>query len=382
MSETAVITAAQSVRSRPGRSPRPSVALVLPCFNEEAILEGTVAQVREYMATLETRYAWEIVIVNDGSSDRTAQIADQLSDEIPEVAVIHHTHNCGLCQALKTAFERCGHDYIVTLDTDLSYAPEHIGRLLERIVETKAAIVRASPDLEGGSVKNVPWLRKTLSKGANRFISLVAPENIHTFTGLVRAYDGKFIKTLNLKSKGMDVNPEIVYKTMILRERIEEIPAHLEWREQDSEPQADSGSDGEPRRRSSMHLPWHTLATLFSGFVFRPFLFFLIPGFILLLVSFGLGCKILLEVGGHYGQIENATSFLQQLSSSFAWAFREKGHIFLVFGLSLITAIQFLSLGFLSMQNKRYFEVMFHIATSILTNTKERDAHVSPSRQS
>ena len=73
---------------------------------------------------------------------------------------------------------------------------------------------------------------------------------------MVRVYDGRFLRSLNLRSKGMEVMPEIIYKARMLNARIEEIPAHLDW-----------GLLKEaPQRRSSMKLWRHTLSVIMSAF--------------------------------------------------------------------------------------------------------------------
>jgi glycosyltransferase involved in cell wall biosynthesis len=262
-------------------SRRPSVTVILPAYNEESIIERNVAEVVSYMGSIAGRFDWRILIVNDGSADRTAVMADGLARRFKNVYVTHHEVNMGLCQAMKTGFKLSNTDYVVTMDIDLSYSVDHIGRMLDRIVTTQSQLVLASPYQKGGSVANVPFGRALMSRLANRFLSLIAPSNISTFTGMVRAYEGKFLKSLNLKSQGMDVNPEVVYKSMILRARIEEIPARLEWRDDEPPEQGTEDVDNSKslpvRRSSSMKVPWHTLAILFSGFVFRPFMFFLVP---------------------------------------------------------------------------------------------------------
>ena len=272
-------TASGGVPSR-----RPTVCVILPAYNEEAIIDANVEEVVAYMEGLEERYDWHILIVNDGSADSTAQRSDALALRFKRVYVTHHEVNMGLCQAMKTGFAQSKADYVVTMDIDLSYSVDHIGKLLDKITESRAQLVLASPYAKGGSVENVPFGRALMSRVANRFLRMVAPDNIATFTGMVRAYEGKFLRSLDLKSRGMDVNPEVVYKSMILRAKIEEVPARLAWRIQasdglDHSRESEQDDNNAPARRaSSMKVPWHTLAILFSGFVFRPFMFFLIPG--------------------------------------------------------------------------------------------------------
>ena len=354
---TAITQGARRRTTTTEHGTRPLVSIVVAAYNEAEILEVNLAKLCDHMRGLEGEYRWEILLVNDGSRDETAEIADRTAAVIPEVTTIHHPTNMGLCEALKTGFRNCEGKYCVTLDIDLSYSPDHIERLLAKLRETSSHIVLASPYMEGGSVKNVPWLRRILSKYSNKFLNKVSPENIHTFTGMVRAYDVEFLQRLNLKSKGMDVNPEIIYKAILLRARIAEIPAQLEWELQDEK-------DGPNNRKSSLSVPWQTLAILFSGFVFRPFLFFLIPGMFLLLGAVGLGIAIAIHCFIH--ALEEPTSgFFDLVWTTIQSGYADHGGIFFLAGGLLIVSIQLLSLGFLSMQNKRYFEEVFHLGTTI-----------------
>ena len=359
-----------------GLGRRPSVTVILPAYNEEAIIEDNVAEVVAYMESIRDSYDWRILIVNDGSVDQTASLADGLARRYENVYVAHHEVNLGLCQAMKTGFELSHTDYVVTMDIDLSYTVDHIERMLDRMVVTKAQLVLASPYKKGGSVANVPFFRALTSRLANKFLSLVAPERISTFTGMVRAYEGKFLKSLDLKSKGMDVNPEVVYKSMILRARIEEIPARLEWRN-DVRAWAgrfdeNAGSEaGSVSRASSMKVPWHTLAILFSGFVFRPFMFFLIPGAMLGCFSLYVLTFMVIHFIDEFVRLEQYSYILNRASHAVEAAYAAHPHTFFVAAVSTIVSIQLLSLGFHSMQNKRYFEELFHLATGIYRNQKE-----------
>ncbi|MEZ5430802.1 MAG: glycosyltransferase [Verrucomicrobiales bacterium] len=82
-------------------------------------------------------------------------------------------------RGLRTGFANARGDYAVTVDADLSYAPEHIGAMLDKILETRAEIVLASPYMKGGRTSNVPWSREMLSRWANRFLSRISPAFLH-----------------------------------------------------------------------------------------------------------------------------------------------------------------------------------------------------------
>jgi glycosyltransferase involved in cell wall biosynthesis len=290
------------------------------------------------MQDLTDRYDWEIVVVDDGSTDETAEIADTFAASHDDVRVLRHRLNFSLGQALRTAFNNCTSEYLVVIDCDLTYGPEHVGRLLDAIAITHARIVIASPYMPGGRSTGVPWLRNVASRTANRILSLAASGRFHTLTGMVRAYDRRFVSGLNLKAMGAEVNTEIIYKAQLLRAHIVEIPAHLDWTAMRSLP-----------RRSTMRLANSTIRSLLSAFIFRPFMFFIIPGLVLLT----LGTAGLIWTWG----ADTAADPLRE------WHLAADG--------ALVVSAMMLFIGILTLQAKRYFEELFHLGTSILREIRE-----------
>lgn len=351
-----------------GEPYRPLVSLVVPAYNEAAILERNLKTLCRYLKSIEDEFRWEIVLIDDGSTDETGALAESFAKTITNIRVLHHARNFGLGQALKTAFAHCQGDYIVTLDIDLSYSPDHIHRLLTQIRKSGAKVTVASPYMNGGKTSNVPWLRRKLSKWANRFLSLTAKGNVSTLTGMVRAYDASFLKSLNLKSVGMEINPEIVYKAMILRAQVEEVPAHLDWHLQ----KADSG-----RRKSSMRMLRQTMAVLLSGFLFRPVMFFLVPGMALLLFAIYVNSWMFIHFFNHYQNLSQYTWLPDRASNAVAAAYTQAPHTFIVGGLASMLAIQLISLGILALQSKSYFEEIFHLGTTIYKSTRVRGDEAS-----
>ncbi|MRR38272.1 glycosyltransferase family 2 protein, partial [bacterium] len=346
-----------------GRQARkPLVSVVVPGYNEAAIVERNLRQICEYMETLESRYRWELIFVNDGSTDATGDLAEAFAAARENVYILHHFTNFRLGQALRYAFGNCRGDYVVTLDVDLSYSPDHVGQLLEKIAATRAKIVIASPYMSGGKVSHVPWFRKTLSRWANRYLCFSAPGELSTLTGMVRAYDAKFLKSLNLKALDSEINEEIIFKAQMLGARILEIPAHLDWSLQK---RAGAG------RQSSMKVLKKISATIFSGFMFRPFLVFVLPGAALFLLSIYPLAWASIHTMSHYGSFSTACpalAFSSLFSAAAAQAMNQSTHSFLVWGFGLLFSLQLVSLGILAVQIKRYFEEVFQLVTSIYRN--------------
>jgi glycosyltransferase involved in cell wall biosynthesis len=336
---------------------KPLVSLVLPAYNEAGVLEENIGIIVDHLETLRNKYRFEVLVVNDGSRDDTGRIAEQLTTRYSQLRVIHHPSNFGLGQAFKTAFAASRGDYVVTLDVDLSYSPDHIDQLLDKMRATSAKLVLASPYMDGGRTTKVPWLRKTLSVWGNRFLKVLARGRVSTITCMVRAYDGPFIRSLILRSKGMEIMPEVVYKTMVLQGKIVQIPAHLDWTRQ--------VAAGPPKRTSSMRIASHILATVVSGFVFRPFVFLVFPGFLLLLFSLYVNTWMVIHFFQALSSLAPEVLAKEGPSAALAQAYAAYPHTYIIGLLSLMLAFQLLGMGMLALQSKKYFEEVFYMGIAL-----------------
>ena len=336
----------------------PFISVILPCYNEEAILKKNISTIVDYLEKNSNKYQWEILIVDDGSKDKTGEIANELAEQISKIRVIHHPTNLNLGNALKTGFNNAKGEIIVVMDIDLSYSVNHIEQLVDKLIETSSDIIIASPYMKGGKVTDVPFTRKIMSRWVNRFMRIAAQDKYHTYTGMVRAYRKDFINTVNLKTKDYEINPEILYKAMILRARIVEIPAHLDWTEQNK---------FAGKRKSSIKVLRGFFSGIMSSFIFRPYFFFLAIGTFLMILSMYEIVWLFVDTLSH---MYKHTLSEQSFSASLAFQFRQNPQSFIVGGITFLAAIQFLSLGFLSLQSKRYFEELFHLGTSLKNQTE------------
>lgn len=338
-------------------NPKVFISVILPCFNEEAILETNFKTISDFLETRSQKYSWEILIINDGSRDRTGEIADKIEKQDSSVRVIHHPVNLNLGNAIKTGFRNAKGEIIVVLDVDLSYSVDNIEKLVDKLIAESADIALASPYMKGGKVTAVPFMRKIMSKYVNRFMRLAAQDKYSTFTGMVRAYRSSFIKSVNLKTKDYEVNPEILYKAMILRARIVEIPAHLDWTEQNK---------FKGQRTSSIRILRGFFSGIMSGFIFRPYIFFLGLGAILMLLSMYELVWLLFDTLAGVKELYSQSIVVDYpFSYSLSLQFKRNPQSFIVGGITFLASIQFLGLGFLSLQSKRYFEELFHLGTAI-----------------
>ena len=107
-------------------STNPAVDVIIPVYNGARYLAEAVQSVLDQTYT---RFA--IIVVDDGSRDRTGAIADTFAASHPHVRVLHHRVNGNLGAALRTGFRHSRGDVVVTLDSDLTYDPAYVDRLLD-----------------------------------------------------------------------------------------------------------------------------------------------------------------------------------------------------------------------------------------------------------
>jgi dolichol-phosphate mannosyltransferase len=166
------------------------VIITLPAFNEESTLPPLLRATQEAMA--ENQIEYRVVIVDDGSTDGTAKVAEEMQREMPLTLVAHGTNRglgesirTGLLHALEDADER---DIIVTMDSDNTHTPGLIARMVRGIREGNDVVI-ASRYQPGAHVKGVPRYRRMLSWCASLAFRVLFPTpNVRDFTSGYRAY--------------------------------------------------------------------------------------------------------------------------------------------------------------------------------------------------
>jgi hypothetical protein len=149
---------------------------------------------------------------------------------------------------------------------------------------------------------------------------------------------------------GPEINTEILYKTQIMRGRVVEIPAHLDWSDQEERMRT---------RRVSLRVSTTSRLLMFSSFLFRPIMFFLVPGLVLGIIALwtlgGVFLMVLEQFPATSGSLDN------RITDAFARAYDIRPHSFIVGGIAAVIAVQLISLGVLAHQSKRYFEENYHL---------------------
>ena len=145
------------------------LSLVVPVFNEKENLEPLVDEIVGVIGSLDLWY--EIILVNDGSTDGSRDAIIALEQGRPEVRGLHLRANAGQTAAFDAGFKAAAGGIIVTLDADLQNDPADIPKLLEALESNAAAVGYRT-------VRNDSWLRRVSSTIANRIRNLLSGDSI------------------------------------------------------------------------------------------------------------------------------------------------------------------------------------------------------------
>jgi glycosyltransferase involved in cell wall biosynthesis len=148
---------------------KPLVEIVIPVYNEQAVLEKSVTRLREYLRE-NFPYSWRITIADNASLDRTWEIAQNLQTGYPEVKALHLEQK-GRGRALRQAWLESEAEIVSYMDVDLSTGLESFWPLIEAILKGEREVATGSR-LAAGAVVRRQWKREFTSRVYNRLIKL------------------------------------------------------------------------------------------------------------------------------------------------------------------------------------------------------------------
>ena len=201
------------------------VSILMPVFNEENRLGEALKQClsRDYPCD------WEMVVVNDGSSDQTPQILDGWVDE--RLRVIHHQRNQGKGAAIQTAVAAATGDYMVILDADLEYDPADIPRLLQPVLAGRATVVYGNRTFGGHAAYSFWYVMG--NKGVTLAANILFNSYIGDLETCLKLMPLELYRSLDIRSRGFGMEAEVTGKLLRRRIRPYEIPINYSARTRD-----------------------------------------------------------------------------------------------------------------------------------------------------
>lgn len=256
------------------------ISVITPMYNEESRIEESISVVTKQLEKLSEE--WELIVVNDGSTDNSLEIVKKLSGNNKNIKVVSYSINRGRGKALRAGFEGARGDIIITIESDSSWGDDIILQMLDKLKENPDYdFVIASPHLADGGYKNVPFHRVFLSKFGNKLLAKAFFNKVTMSTGMTRCYKREVIKYLNLESDEKEIHLEILSKAIALGFLPVEVSARLEWKK---------GEKTKSKRKSSFKIKKLILSHLLFSFSELPWLLLGTLGyfFLSLGVAFGL----------------------------------------------------------------------------------------------
>ena len=190
----------------------------IPAFNEEKNIAVLIVQLK--------KIADKIIVCNDGSTDLTSKIAEELG-----ATVINHEKNLGYGAAIRSIFlksKELDGDVLVTFDADGQHKIEDINRVVGPIINEESDLVIGSRFLDK-SEKEVPQYRKVGIKIITKITNVTIKKQLTDSQSGFRAYSKKVLNELNPSELGMGISTEILIKASAKNFRISEVPIKITY---------------------------------------------------------------------------------------------------------------------------------------------------------
>ena len=191
------------------------VCVIMPAFNEAASVGEVVKRVRQEVPLA------DIVVINDGSSDQTRQVADRYGAK-----VLTLPFNLGIGGAVQTGLKytyRQGYDVVVEIDADGQHDPSYISQLVGEVTSGRADMVIGSRFVANTTYRS-SWLRLLGIRIFSVLIKLVTGTKIYDSTSGYRAYDSRVIEFLSRRYPADFPEPESIVMLLNAGFRVREVP--------------------------------------------------------------------------------------------------------------------------------------------------------------
>jgi dolichyl-phosphate beta-glucosyltransferase len=171
------------------------LSIVIAAYNEESRIGESLLKIKEYLEGRDADY--EIIVVDDGSTDNTRQVAADYKSEITNLKVIGYPINKGKGYALRQGVFASKGDAVLLTDADLSTPIEELDRLLPLIVGGRYDVVIGSRALEASKIlKKQPWWRQGMGKIFNRIVKLLVLDDFNDTQCGFKLFSGKVARSL------------------------------------------------------------------------------------------------------------------------------------------------------------------------------------------
>ena len=199
------------------------LSIIIPAYNEEENIKDVITQLE---STIDITH--ELLVVNDHSTDQTAQRIQELTERYPNIKLIENKLEQGFANAVKTGFKSISGEVVVPIMGDMCDDLSTLKIMFEQITQGYD-VVCGSRYVKGGARLGGSKLKAFLSQFAGRSIHYILGIPTHDIPNAFKMYRKKVIESIDIRSKGFEVSMEIPLKAYFLGFKITEVPTL--WRE-------------------------------------------------------------------------------------------------------------------------------------------------------
>lgn len=197
-----------------------TLSVVIPCYNEEKTLEHCVNKVLQIQ---DDALRIEIIIVDDGSKDRSIEIATALSKENETIIFVRHEKNRGKGAALNTGFKKATGDFVAVQDADLEYDPFDLKKLVVPLVEGDADVVLGSRFLASGAHRVLYFWHSVGNRLLTLFSNMLTDLNLTDMETCYKVFRRDVIQKIEIEENRFGFEPEVIAKIAKMRIRVYEM---------------------------------------------------------------------------------------------------------------------------------------------------------------
>jgi glycosyltransferase involved in cell wall biosynthesis len=196
-----------------------SLSVFFPFYNEEANLRSVIEEAIAVLESLTELTWYEVIIVNDGSQDKTGAIAQELKEKYAAVKLITHDRNQGYGAALLSGFHGARGDYVFFSDGDRQFDLKEISKLLVYLPEYQAVIGYRSP-------RRDPWFRSLNARLWGLFNRLLLGLKVRDIDCAFKLFKRELVATLPLNSTGAMLSVELLVRLQRQGVVFKEVPVN------------------------------------------------------------------------------------------------------------------------------------------------------------